>query len=244
MYPFSQSVTPAVRTHIDAQTAFMNDLSKAIFHSFQRMFDLNIQLVQTLLEETTTASQQLMAADRQTEMLSAAASRAQPITEKLRAYQQHVSRVLADSQVEIARVAEQHVQNTSKTAQTLADEVARNASEETARGMRTQQENVRHFADPFARAGEGMASQAQMWAGTGTSTLQSAGQQAVRQGVQQAGNMQDAGMQQAGNMQHSAMQQAGNMQQAAGMPFGSKHGDGGATAPSASTKPGGGSATQ
>jgi hypothetical protein len=146
--------------------------------------------------------------------------------------------MLAESQVEIARVAEQHVQNTSKTAQTLADEVARNASEETERGMRTQQENVRQFADPFARAGDGIASQAQMWAGTGTSTLQSAGQQGARQGAAQAGNMQQAGMQQAGNMQ-----QAAAMPQGASMQQGAKHGDGSAATPSASTKPSGNSAT-
>jgi phasin family protein len=191
MYPFPHSATPAVRTHIDAQTAFLNDISKTIFNSFQRMFDLNIQLAQTLFEETMTAGQQLLTAERQTEILSTAASRAQPITDKLRAYQQHVSRVLADSQVEIARVAEQHVQNTSRTARTLADEVARSASEETERGIRTQQESVRRFADPFARTGEAIASQAQMWAGTGTSTLQSAGQQGSSQGgSQQGGNMQ------------------------------------------------------
>lgn len=52
MYPFSQSVHPAVRTHLDAQTAFMNDMSKSLFQSFQQMCDLNIRLVQTMLEET------------------------------------------------------------------------------------------------------------------------------------------------------------------------------------------------
>ena len=64
MYPFSQSVTPAVRTHLDAQTAFMNDMSKSLFQSFQQMCNLNIQLVQTMLEETALASQQILTADR------------------------------------------------------------------------------------------------------------------------------------------------------------------------------------
>ena len=110
MYPFSQSVHPAVRSHLEAQTAFMNDMSKSLFQSFQQMCDLNIQLVQTMLEETTIASQQLLSADRQSELLSAAAARAQPTSEKLRAYQQHISRLAADAQVELARVTEQHVQ--------------------------------------------------------------------------------------------------------------------------------------
>lgn len=153
MYPFSQSVNPAVRTHLDAQTAFMNDMSKSFFQSFQQMCDLNIQLVQTMLEETALTGQQLLTADRQSELISAAASRAQPASEKLRAYQQHISRLAADAQVELARVTEQHVQNTSRTARALADEVARTASEETERGLRKQQETVQRFVDPFVRSG-------------------------------------------------------------------------------------------
>jgi phasin family protein len=154
MYPFSQTVTPAVRTHLDAQTAFMNDMTKSLFQSFQHMCNLNIQLVQTMLEETALAGQQILTADRQTEVLSAAASRAQPATEKLRAYQQHISRVAADAQVELARVTEQHVQNTTRTARQLADEVARNASEETERGLRQGQDTLQRFVDPFS-AGNG-----------------------------------------------------------------------------------------
>jgi len=161
MYPFPQfpqSIAPAVRTHVDAQTAFMNDMSKSMFTSFQQMCNLNIQLVQTMLEESTLAGKQVLSADRQTELLSAATARTQPTTDKLRAYQQHIARLAADSQAELARVSEQHVQNTSRTARALAEEVARDASEQTERGMRAQQETMRQFADPFSRAGDGAAS--------------------------------------------------------------------------------------
>jgi len=153
MYPFNQSVHPAVRTHLDAQTAFLNDVSKSFFQSFQQICDLNIQLVQTMLEESTIAGQQLVTADRHSEVISAAAARAQPTSEKLRAYGQHISRLAADAQVELARVTEQHVQNTSRTARALADEVARTATEETERGLRKSQETVERFTDPFVRAG-------------------------------------------------------------------------------------------
>jgi phasin family protein len=157
MFPFPNAVNPAVRTHIDAQTAFLNDISKSIFRSFQQMIDLNIQLTQTLLEESTLASKQVLSVDRQSDLLSAAASRAQPTGDKLRAYQQHITRLAADAQAEIARVAEQHVQNTTRTARALADEVTRDANEQTERGMRAQQESMRQFADPFARGGDGAA---------------------------------------------------------------------------------------
>ena len=153
MFPFSHSVTPAVRSHLDAQVSFLNDMSKSLFQSFQQLCDLNIQLTQTMLEEATHTSQQMLTADRQTDVISAAASRAQPATEKLRAYQQHISRVAADAQVQLARVTEQHVQETSRTARQLADEVQRTASEETERNMRNQQETMRKFSDPFMQNG-------------------------------------------------------------------------------------------
>lgn len=152
MYPFPQSVTPAVRTHLDAQTAFVNDMSKSLFRSFQQMCELNIQLAQTMLEETTLASQHVLNVDRQSELLGAASARAQPATEKLRAYQQHVSRLATDAQVELARVAEQHVQATTRTARAVVDEVARTSAEETERGIRSQQEALRTMTDPFTRA--------------------------------------------------------------------------------------------
>ena len=191
MYPFPQTVTPAVRTHVDAQTAFLNDMSKSLFKSFSQMCDLNIQLMQTMIEETALAGKQVLSADRQTELLSAATARAQPASDKLRAYQQHITRLAADAQVELARVTEQHVQNTTRTARALADEVARDATEQTERSLRAQQETVRQFADPFARAGEGAAAQPQ--SGTGGnggqeigSTAQ-AGQQHTERGAQSGG---------------------------------------------------------
>jgi hypothetical protein len=127
---------------MDAQTAFLNEMSKSMFRSFQQMCDLNIQLVQTLVEEGALAGKQV---------LSAASARAQPTTEKLRAYQHHIARLAADAQVELARVTEQHVQNTTRTARALVDEVARTAAEETERSIRTQEEAVRNATDPFLR---------------------------------------------------------------------------------------------
>jgi phasin family protein len=149
MFLFSQSVTPAVRSHLDAQVAFLNDVSKSWSRSIQNIVEANIQLSQTLLEESNIASQQLLTTTHPTEAISAAASRVQPAAEKLRAYQQHLSRVVADSQVELARVAEQHVPQTSRTAKSLADEVARAASEETQNSLRTQQDTLKNFRDPF-----------------------------------------------------------------------------------------------
>jgi phasin family protein len=215
MYPFPQSVNPAVRSHLDAQTAFLNDMSKSLFQSFQQMCNLNIQLVQTMLEESTIAGQQMLTADRQTTALSAAAARAQPASEKLRAYQQHISRLAADAQVQLAKVAEEHVQNTTRTAQQLAQEVARTANEETERGIRTQQETLRQFSDPFAQAAERQAASAWESAEKAGASLQS-GAQGMRQGAQSGsqGGSSQSGSSQSGSSQsgsaHGSSAQGGS----------------------------------
>lgn len=198
MFPYSQSVTPAVRTHLDAQVSFLNDMSKSLFNSFQQLVALNIQLTQTLLEETAMTSQQMLTADRQTDVISAAASRAQPATEKLRAYQQHISRVAADAQVELARVTEQHVQETTRTARALADEVARVASEETERSMHKQQESMRKFSDPFTQNGGA-------WRGNGSTEVRgSTSMQSGQSGSAQGGSHGASQSEQQGSMQGSS----------------------------------------
>jgi phasin family protein len=158
MYPFPQSVNPALRTHFNAQVDFFNELSRSMAKSFQDVCQLNMQLGQTLLEESTLVGQRLMTTDRPNEALNEAVTRAQPTSDKLRAYQQHLSRIAASAQVDLSRVTEQHVQETSRTAHALAEEVSRFASEETARNVRKQEEALKSFRDPFkqesARSGK------------------------------------------------------------------------------------------
>ena len=198
MYPFSQSVTPAARTHFEAQMAFFNDMSKSLFRTVQQYSDLNIQLAQTMLEESTMTGHQFIIAGRPTEAIAAAAAHAQPTAEKLRAYQQHLSRIAADTHVDLSKVAEEHVQETSRTAKALADEVARVTSEETEKNLRSQQDAVSKFTDPFMSQFDG-ARQGRGNEMRGSQSLQSAGPNGAEshagsmQGGQQPGQGQTVG---------------------------------------------------
>jgi len=185
MYPFSQTVTPAAKTHMEAQLSFFNDMSKSLFRTVQQYSDLNIQLAQTLLEEGTTAGQHVITAHRPTEAFAAAASHAQPAAEKLRAYQQHLSRIAADTQVDLSNVAEEHIQETSRTAKALAEEVARVTSEETEKTLRSQKDAVEKFTDPFTHDGARQSRGSEMR--SGSQSLQS-GQNGAE--GREAGSMQ------------------------------------------------------
>src|SRR3982751_6083980 len=114
MYPYPQSINPAVRSHIDAQAAFFNELAQTMSRSFQQVFQLNMQLGQTLFEEAAGTAQRMVTAERPSDALSAVAARAQPGTDKLREYQQQLSQLAATTQVDLGRVTEHHVQETSR----------------------------------------------------------------------------------------------------------------------------------
>ncbi|MBJ7312645.1 phasin family protein [Rugamonas sp. CCM 8940] len=193
MYPFNKAVTPAAKDHMEAQLSYFNDMSKSLFRVIQQYSELNIQLAQTMLEEGTVAGQQAIIAERPTEAIAAAAAHAQPTAEKLRAYQQHLSRIAADTHVDLAKVAEEHVAETARTAKALADEVARVTHEETEKTVRSQQDAIRQFTDPFERFAEGSRRQQQGRGNEmrGSSTMQSAGQDGEgREGHAQSGSMQ------------------------------------------------------
>ncbi|RYE73511.1 MAG: phasin family protein [Oxalobacteraceae bacterium] len=154
MYPYPQSINPAVRSHIDAQSAFFNELSQTMSRSFQQVIQLNMQLGQTLLEEAAGTAQRMLTAERPSDALSAAAARAQPGTDKLREYQQQLSQLAAATQVDLSRVTEQHGQETSRTARALVDDVSRTAAEETAKGLRQREDAIKMSRDAFTKEAE------------------------------------------------------------------------------------------
>jgi phasin family protein len=147
MYSFNQSVTPAAKSHLNAQLSFFNDISKSIFQSAQKISELNISLAQKLVEESTQASHEILTAKEPVEALSATAAQAHPLTEKIRSYQQHLTRIAADAQVNLSKCAEEHVQETSRTARALADEVVKKTTEEIEQVKQRQLDAARKTAD-------------------------------------------------------------------------------------------------
>lgn len=224
MFPF-QHVTPAAKTHLEAQLSYFNDMSKSLFRTMQQYTDLNLQLAQTMLEEGSVTGQQMLTANRPAEVMAAAAAHAQPAAEKLRAYQQHMSRIAADTHVDLAKVAEEHVAETTRTAKALADEVARVATEETEKTMRDQQDAMRKFTDPFERLAEqGMRQAARGNEMRGSSTLQSAHGDGM-EGRESPSGMQGGGSAGTGMHQGSQSNQGipqGSSATSAGKPGGRK----------------------
>src|SRR6478672_11158780 len=100
---FQSSSSPAIKAQLEAQFAFYADVSKKMFDGIQKLNELNIQVGQTLMEETLSNTRQVMQADNRIDALSIAAGQAQPAAEKVRAYNHHVQAIFAEAQVGIAK---------------------------------------------------------------------------------------------------------------------------------------------
>ena len=111
MFPFSQLVNPAVRSHLDPRIAFFNYLSTSLLASFQSLYQANLKFSQTMLEASMKTSQRMLT--------NKPASDVTGTPEKLPASQQRPSPLAATTPVELASVPHQHGPETIRTAHAL-----------------------------------------------------------------------------------------------------------------------------
>lgn len=136
----TNSLTPALTSHLEAQCHFMAELSRKMFDTAQGLNALNMRLAQDLIAEMTAANQRLLAARDTDDMLSLAVSHAQPGVARLRNYQQQLSELLASASLGINSTAETHLPETRRTAAVFADELVRKTAEEAEKVARRQHE--------------------------------------------------------------------------------------------------------
>ncbi|MES3025310.1 MAG: phasin family protein [Pseudomonadota bacterium] len=148
MYTFSHSVSPAVRSHLDAQISFHDAVLKSLSRSFQNWSELNFQLGRTVLEEGDSARQKLLNTASAIDAIEITSACVQPTAEKLQAYQQHISRIVAEAQFELSAVINQYTQLTATTSRDLADQVTQVAAEETEKICLMQREMMENLRVP------------------------------------------------------------------------------------------------
>ncbi|WP_019140144.1 phasin family protein [Noviherbaspirillum massiliense] len=130
MVPFTQNYPPSAQACLQSQFAMLAEWSKPMLDAVQKVGELNIQTAQTLMQESISSTRQILESQSPFEAAAIAMNQLHPGVEKLRAYQQHLLNITAAMQLDLARVAETHMPEASRTAMAMADEVARSASEE------------------------------------------------------------------------------------------------------------------
>lgn len=154
MTTLNERLQPATEAHVNAQFSFLDDMAKTLLQSFQKISELNLNLTQSFVEESTRLGRDMVAADKPAALLSAAAAQAQPTGERLRSYKDNLARISAEVQAELSRCAERHVPETSRTAKALADEFMKASAEEIQKAqqaMQKQQETMRREAQALTQ---------------------------------------------------------------------------------------------
>jgi len=152
MHDFALSaVSPAIRSGIEAQLSLYGDISRNVFNAFQRLNELNVQVAQTVVEESLASTQELLSSRNHLDAISVVTGQVQPAAEKMRAYQQHLENIVAETQVNLAKTAESHLPEATRAAEELVKEATQKASEETEKATQRQQEVMEKLTNPIKR---------------------------------------------------------------------------------------------
>lgn len=153
----TNSLNPALKSHLEAQCQFMAELSRKMLDTAQGLNTLNMRLAQDLLAEMTATNQRLLSAGDTAQMLSLTASHPQPGIDKLRDYQQQLSELLAGASRNIHSTTEAHLPATQCTAAAFADELVRKSAEEAEKAVQRQRALLQQLqSPPLAKDGAGM----------------------------------------------------------------------------------------
>jgi phasin family protein len=121
--PFSN----ATITSLQAQIVRMNGLAAAGLEGMEKLFDLNLNVMRTSMQESSVIAQQLMKAQAPQEFVSLLSQLARPTTEKAVAYSRHLATIASGTQAEFARSTEQQLAEASAAITKLVDDATRNA---------------------------------------------------------------------------------------------------------------------
>ncbi len=93
---------PALKSQLDTQLNFMNELYQKTYDALRKVMELNVRATQQAIEGSIEASRQLMACTDPLQLVNTAIGQVKPAADRMRDYQQQLMGVLSGSQVEIA----------------------------------------------------------------------------------------------------------------------------------------------
>ena len=89
---------PVMRSQLETQFNFMNELYQKTYEALRRVMELNVRTTQQTIEDSIEASRQLMACGDPVQLVNTALGQVKPTAERVRDYQQQLMGVLTGSQ--------------------------------------------------------------------------------------------------------------------------------------------------
>lgn len=111
------------------------DVSQTALDSITKLIELNGNVVQAWLADSTVVTKQLLSAKDAQEFFTMAASHAEPTTEKMLAYGRHVAGLVSDAQTAFVKAAEATASEANRNAIELVGNLSQNAPVLTEQAM-------------------------------------------------------------------------------------------------------------
>ena len=102
-------------------------LTNKAFEGFEKLIELNVQVVKSTLAESQENAQRALSVKDPQGLLELQASLVQPVAEKALSYGRHLYEIASSTQAEFARVAEAQYEEQNRKVQSLVDNVAKSA---------------------------------------------------------------------------------------------------------------------
>jgi phasin family protein len=127
MFAIPEQFSNATKANFDSQFAILNSLTAKAFEGMEKLVELNMTAVKASLEESSSATRQLLSAKDPQEFFSLSAAQAQPNAEKAISYGRQLASIAASTQAEFSKAAETQIAETNRKVIALVDEVTKNA---------------------------------------------------------------------------------------------------------------------
>jgi len=118
-----EQITAAQKANLD----ILFGLTNKAFEGFEKLVQLNREVVKSTLAEIRDNAQQALSVKDPQELFALQASLTQPFAEKVLSYGRHVYEIETSTQAEFVKVAEAQYEAQSRRVQTLVDDIAKSA---------------------------------------------------------------------------------------------------------------------
>ena len=119
---------PALQSHLALQLDFMNEFSQKACDTLRQLGEIHLRLARQTIEGSLHSSRDMFASTDRMQLLQTALKQAQPASERLHAYQQHLFALLSGAQATFTQAAETRFPEASRSASAAAEEMMRHAT--------------------------------------------------------------------------------------------------------------------
>lgn len=122
-------LSSATRTHLSAQISFATSMAESMIETVEKLMGLNLQAARASMDMSLGSAQQLMSAKDPQDFVNVSSSQIQPHADILMTYVRHLSNIASGTHMQLARLTQDKVNESSREIASLLDELGKGTPE-------------------------------------------------------------------------------------------------------------------